>query len=459
VHPTDLDRSFADFVGRNSLVSPADRVVAAVSGGVDSMVMLRLLDRLRRAIPFELSVAHVNHRLRGAESDGDEALVRETAGSLGVPFHLHRAADTGPGPGASSGVQERARVERYRFFAQLRSAAPGTRVATAHHRDDNAETVLFNFLRGSGVHGLSGIPVAHRDGSIIRPLLFATRAAIMEFAVADGVRWRDDATNATTKYTRNALRHSIIPAIESAVNPGVREAMARTALLFTDLESYLAAEVDRVMPGLAVPGDGLRLDAAKLSLLPPFLRESVVLAAAKKFSPFGVGFVHVRTLLHLLESRTGSSCLLLKNLHASKERDFLVLRDGPPPGEPFDFPVLAGGSYAFERFSFSSGAPDTVTPGASRFEEYVDADRLGENLRLRSWADGDWFVPLGMDARKKLSDFFVDRKVPVAQKRRIPILVSGSDIVWVCGERLDDRFKMTPETRRALVLRYVPTGE
>jgi tRNA(Ile)-lysidine synthase len=384
--------------------------------------------------------------------------VRDAAGALGVAFHLHRAADPGPEPRASGGIQERARAERYRFFDRLRSSAPGTRIATAHHRDDNAETVLFNFLRGSGVHGLSGIPVAHADGSVIRPLLFAARAEIARYAVAAGVTWRDDATNAASKYTRNALRHSVIPAIESTVNPGLRETLARTAAIFAGLESYLDAEVARVMPGLASEGDGLRIDVTKLSALPGFLRDSVLLAAAKRFSPSGIGFVHVRILLRLLDARPGSSCMLPMRLHASKERGFLVLRDGPPKGEPFDFPVSEGESYDFGRFSFSSGTPDEVTPGASRLEEFVDADRLGEHLRLRNWVEGDWFVPFGMEERKKLSDFFIDNKLPVAEKRRIPILVSGDEIVWICGERLDNRFRLTPATRRVLALRYAPAA-
>lgn len=456
MHPTDLERSFDDFVGRHGLIPPDGRVAAAVSGGIDSMVMLSLLDRFRRTVPFELSVAHVNHGLRGAESDADEALVRETASGLGLEFRLHRSG--GPGGPPATGIQAWARDERYGFFARLRADAPGTRVATAHHRDDNAETVLFNFLRGAGVNGLSGIPVAHADGAVIRPLLFADRASIGAYAAHAGLRWREDATNAATKYTRNALRHSVIPAIEAAVNPGVRETIARTALLFADLEAYLDDEVGRVMPGLLVAGDGIRIDTARLSALPLFLREAVLFAAAKRLRPYGVGFVHVRTLLHLAGVQAGSSCLLADNLHASREGACLVLRDGPPPGEPFDFPVTAGETYAFERFSFSSSTAVTAAPGVSRFEEYIDADRAGGGLRLRSWREGDWFVPIGMDARKKVSDYFIDRKVPVAEKRRIPILVAGDEIVWVCGERLDDRFKLTPATSRVLRIGYLPAG-
>ena len=452
----DLERAFAAFADGNGLLPSGCTVVAAASGGIDSMVLLRLLDGLRQTRPFSLSVAHVNHRLRGAESDEDEAFVREAAAALGLPFHLHRCSPPG-NPGERSGVQEWARGERYRFLASLASAAPGTRIATAHHRDDNAETVLFNFLRGSGVRGLAGIPVSRDGGTIIRPLLFASRAGIAAYAAAAGVRWREDSSNAGTMYARNALRHAIIPAIEEAVNPSLREAMDRTALLFGDLDVWLSGEIARALSDVSIPGgEGLRLDAAKLAALPLFLRESVLHAAAHRSGGESVGFVHVRLLLRLLEAQSGSSSLLPGGLHAARERDCLVLRKPPPGDGAFDLPITPGQEYDFGHFSFSSAHPATVAAGASRFEEYVDAAKLGSDLRLRSWREGDWFIPLGLGSRKKLSDFFVDRKIALAEKSRIPILVSGDEVVWVCGERLDERFRLTPSTERVLLLRYRP---
>lgn len=455
--PSVLERSFADFVLRNGLISASDGVVAAVSGGIDSMVLLDLLRRLRASLPFRLSVAHVNHGLRGPDSDADEAFVREAAGALGVPFLLHRSGPGLRGAPGDGGIQERARRERYEFFLSLCAPGGGTRVATAHHRDDNAETVLFNFLRGSGINGLAGIPVAREDGSVVRPLLFATRAEIRGHALDCGLAWREDATNAGTKYTRNAVRHDILPLIAGKVNPGIRETLHRTSLLFTDLAAYVRDEVERRMAEIRIDGDGTRLDAGKLLSLPPFLRESVILTAARSFSPHGIGFAHVRTLLRLLDAKPGSACLVLGNLHATRERDALILRSASPRAEePFDIPVAAGESYAFARFNFSSEQAESAEFGTTPLEEYVDADRLGGALRLRSWADGDWFVPFGMRDRKKVSDLFVDRKIEVTAKRRIPILTSGGDIVWICGIRLDDRFRVTPATRRIIRLRFEP---
>ncbi len=455
--PSELESSFAEFVRLHGLILPSDRVIAAVSGGLDSVVLLRLLVALRSSLPFDLSVAHVNHGLRGAESDGDESFVRTLAREAGLECHLHRSRD-GIDPAGSGGVQERAREERYRFFGTLRGAPARTRVATAHHRDDNAETVLFNFLRGSGVAGLSGIPVERYDGLVIRPLLFAAREEIARYASEHDLRHREDSSNAGTGYTRNALRHHLIPLIESGVNPGVRTTLARTARLFAGLEAYIGAELEKVLPGVTAPGGGaeVRLYADRLNSLPPFLVESILLRSARGFVPAGIGSTHLLALVTLLKARPGAGCRVLKDLYACREGETLVLRGGAPAVERFDFPVTVGESYDFDQFSFSSGRADDVRPGATPLEEYVDADMLSSVLRLRSWGEGDWFIPLGMSDRKKLSDYFIDRKFSTADKHRIPLLVCGDAIVWICGERLDDRFRITPDTRRIVRLRYEP---
>ncbi len=456
--PSELEHSFSDFVRRHGLILPSDRVIAAVSGGIDSTVMLRLLCSLRSSLRFDLSVAHVNHRLRGAESDGDEALVRATAAELGLECHLHGSPTDIQHGGSGGGVQERAREERYRFFDSLRAPSGRTRVATAHHRDDNAETVLFNFLRGSGVAGLSGIPLERSDGLVIRPLLFAGREEIVHYARTHDLRHREDSSNAGTGYTRNALRHDLIPLIESRVNPGLRQTLARTSRLFAGLETYIAQEVEKILPGVTAPSGRaeVRLHADRLRPLPPFLKESILLRMAKIFVPSGIGSSHVLALIALLDARPGAACHLLKNLHVCREGEILVLRGEAPAGDAFDVPVTIGESYDFETFAFSSSPATEVHPGATPLEEYVDGDTLASDLRIRSWAEGDWFIPLGMSERKKLSDYFVDRKISIADKRRVPLLVSGDAIVWICGERLDDRFRIVSGTERIVRLRYDP---
>ncbi len=457
--PLDLEKTFTEFIRRNGLVRPSDEVIVAVSSGVDSMVLLRLFHAVRERLECRLGVAHVNHGLRGQESEADEQFVRAASESLSLPFHLHRCgAYTSAGNNAS--VQEHARSERYAFFTRLREGRDDVRVATGHHGDDNAETVLFNFLRGAGVHGLSGIPLLHQDGGIIRPLLFADRRVIADYAAARNIRHREDSTNRLPKYTRNILRNEIMPAIADRVNPGLNGTLNRTASLFTDLGSYLRNQLDAVLGDIvdSDTGDELRINIPRLERYPLFLRESALHEISRDFTTHGGSFSHIRALIGLVNAKTGASCRLGENFHVYRDREQLIVMK-TDPGRPFLFPVLAGETYDFGGFTFASSfAPAGTTPGQGP-DELVDADLLGDELHLRSWTDGDWFIPLGMESKKKLSDFFVDRKIPVPDKKRIPILVSGDSVVWVCGERIDQRFRVTPATGKPLKLSYSRYGD
>jgi tRNA(Ile)-lysidine synthase len=452
--PIDLENSFAEFIQRHSLVAPSDEVIVAVSSGVDSMVLLRLFHAVRGRLGCGLGVAHVNHGLRGPESEADELFVRAASEELGLPFHLHRCDPPTPA-GTHSSVQDRARSERYAFFTRLRQGRMDVRIATGHHADDNAETVLFNFLRGAGVRGLSGIPLTHDGGGIIRPLLFADRGLIAAYAASRTVPFREDSSNRQSKYTRNLLRNEIIPLIADRVNPGLRGTLNRTASLFTDLGSYLRGQIDGVLREVVESdtGDELRISIPLLERHPLFLRESVLHDISRSFTQQGGSFAHIAALIDLVSAKSGSSCTLGENFHVYRDREQLIILK-TDPGKPFLFPVRAGEAYDFGNFTFSSSFSGPGTAPGHGPEEVVDADLLGDDLHLRSWNDGDWFVPLGMESRKKLSDFFVDRKISVPDKKRIPILVSGDSVVWVCGERIDNRFRLTADTKRPLKLTY-----
>jgi len=451
---TDLEKAFIDYIRRHDLLSPPDEIIVATSGGVDSMVLLHLFHAVRDELGCGLGVAHVNHGLRGAESDGDEEFVRRAAEGLGLSFHLHRC-DPGPPRIFPGSLQERARSERYAFFERLREGRSDIRIATAHHADDNAETVLFNFLRGTGVRGLSGIPVVQPERGIIRPLLFAEKRVLTEFASLRDIGFREDPTNAGTKYTRNVLRHDLIPRIADRINPGLRATLNRTAALFTDLGEYLRGMLDGVIAEVITSetGEEIRIDIARLNRHPLFLREAALHELSRDFTAHGSGFAHIRAILDLTEAHSGAGCRLGENFHVYRDREQLIFVRSYPD-RPFLYPVRPGEAYEFGLFSFSSSyLPAGSTPGEGP-DEIVDGDLLDGELVLRSWNEGDWFIPLGMDSRKKLSDFFIDRKIPVPDKKRIPILLSGDAVVWVCGLRIDARFRVTTATRRPLKLSY-----
>jgi tRNA(Ile)-lysidine synthase len=454
-----LDTRFAEYIQSMTLVHRGDSIVLAVSGGIDSMTMLHLFASMRSQWDLRLAVAHVNHQLRGQESLDDEKFVQDCVQSLDIPLYTERVDTYGCAATNRLSKQEAARQLRYEFFERVRAKVDGNAVATAHQADDNAETVLLNALRGTGLRGLAGIPVRRDPGKIIRPMLFARRAEIEDYAKAKGISFRLDSSNETVEYRRNYLRRNVIPLIESSSEFDFVGSLNRLSRLMRQLDDLLSAEVHHLLPGILTfseRGDSL-LDIERLRLKPGYLQEAIVLEVLRHLGAEAESH-KVDQVLGLCTLTTGSQLQLSKDLHVYRDRDHLeFVRPRSEP--PLHHEVTLGQSYALHdfRFSVSEPLPRPSSFNSTRSVEYVDAGKLGKRLLLRSWLEGDWFIPLGMNSRKKISDYFVDEKVSVLQKRRIPIFESNGEIVWVCGRRLDDRFKVTDETSDVVRLEFSPT--
>lgn len=452
-----LIRILREFIAQHNLIVQGDKIIAAVSGGIDSMVLLHMLNALKSDLNLGLAVAHFNHQLRNSESDGDEAFVRAMAAKYGLECYVERANTSLAAESKKTSLQEAARDLRYTFFHKLRNSLGYEKIATAHQADDNAETVLFNLFRGSGVHGLSGIPLVRKDLSVIRPLLFATRDQITDYASTSGITYREDSSNGRQEYTRNFIRATLVPLIRENINPNLSMALRKTAELFDQIEQYLVGEAAARMDTILVnrtPGE-IVLDAGLLQAEPVFLQEHLILHTAREFVRSEIDFNTVKTIFKVCHAETGSSCNLANDIVAYKNRDSLVFkRISAVP--PFRFNVEVDRRYNFELFSFSATTSAEALFSDDPRVEYVDGERLPSPMTLRNWNDGDWFIPLGMTEKKKVSDFFVDEKVPLFEKQRIPILVAHNDVVWVCGMRIDDRFKITENTTRIVRLEYTP---
>lgn len=439
-HPDTVRQSVIRFVQEQSLIRPGDHIIAAVSGGVDSMVMLELLATLRRRWNLIISVAHMNHGLRGNAADLDEQLVQVRAGELGVPFYSERVSVKKLASVSGQSVQTAAREARYGFLQQLKRVLKADRIATAHHAGDNAETILFNILRGTGLQGLTGIP-AHRDG-IIRPMLILRREDIAAFAAARSIPFREDASNAKSDYSRNFLRQQVIPKLEKRINPALIDTLGKEAELFASLNDFVVQSVAEATVRV-VKSD--TLSVKELNGLPLFLRRSVVKGQLER-SGVEPSVTAVNRVLELMERKKGSTAEVSGNLTAELTVTGIVLRSG----------ILG-------RFACTLAAPGTVKEAGFEFsvkaskkgnirkghpsKEYVDAEKLRFPLTVRSWEPGDSFIPLGMKGKKKLSDLFGERKLTSEQKAAVPVILSGDIIVWVGGIRLDDRFKITKTTR------------
>lgn len=442
-----LLQDFTHFVRKRKLVSLNQSVLLAVSGGVDSLVMLDLFAQLRKNWKLQLSVAHINHQLRGKESDEDEQFVKDTAKRYGIPFYCECVKTKDVAKSTKGNLQAVARDIRYSFFDNLRKELNADAVATAHTANDNAETLLLNLFRGTGIEGLSGISTKRSDAFVIRPLLFATRNDIALYAKKNNIQWREDSSNTKEIYTRNTIRRQILPAIQK-LNPSIIETLNREAETFCDVQNYF----DDVL--LKNWNKVVRLHNNDISIhVKPLQHQHIFIQKLLLHKIFGKincdpSFTHIHSVLALCAQQKGTQIQLNKQWRVERTAltiDFYREQTGNQRIEKLTKP----GTLVTEQFTFTL---QTATEGYNKKNsnpsvEYVDAAKIIFPVRIRTWRSGDTFHPLGMKGSKKLSNFFVDLKLSHRQKEQIPIIESNKRIVWVGGYRLDERFKITPKTK------------
>jgi tRNA(Ile)-lysidine synthase len=450
-----LLHALKEFIHRHRLIEPGDKLVLAVSGGIDSMTLLDLFHRLKTMYKLDLVVAHCNHQLRGTESELDEQFVRFRAKEYDLETYIELINTKGIAESLHRSIQETARELRYKFLKELRESLGFNNIVTAHQADDNAETILFNFIRGSGVHGLSGIPLRRTDGHIIRPLIFATREEIKQYSQERGLKFREDSSNKKTVYTRNFIRHELFPQIRENINPNITATINRSAEIFQALEEFLAGEIDKTLPAIVIDKSEhiLRLDRDRILAHPAFLMEYLLKRAVEEFTPGDLDFSTVKSLVGILNAETGSYYPLPGSVIFYRDRNCIIAKKIPPKSD-FTYSIMPDQMYKFDSFEFRIERVLTAELANNPNIEFIDADKLGKNLTIRNWKHGDWFFPFGMKQRKKLSDFFIDAKIPLFEKESIAIVESDNDIVWICGYRLDNRYKITPATKNIIKMEY-----
>lgn len=437
---------FTAFIRKEDLCQPGDRILVAVSGGPDSILLAFLLNTAGYAI----GLAHCNYQLRGAASDADEELARKTAAAWGLPF-FRKTFDTGRiAEERGLSIQEAARDLRYEWLEDLRQQEGYDLIATGHHLDDAIETLLFNLVKGCGIHGLHGI-LPKRD-YLIRPLLFAEKAQILEYLEAAGIAYREDHTNRETYYDRNKIRHQIIPVMEG-LNPRFRQGMQETLLRMRDTEKLFGYAIDSWRKRtVQVHRNGLRINWAELkkSPAPPTLLYEIL-------SPFGFRSIQLRSLFESPALHPGRQ-LLSQSHRLLSDREYLLLEPIPQKGDPTHIEIAAtaeevavpGGVLRLKKLENKPSAFPS-----SPHETILDAAAVQFPIVLRRWKPGDYFHPLGMKGkRKKLQDFFIDLKIPVFEKEKIWILEISGQIAWVVGHRIDENFKMREDSEGGWHFRF-----
>jgi tRNA(Ile)-lysidine synthase len=448
---------FERYCLEKSLIRRGDGIIVAVSGGIDSVTLLHLLSRVQRKHELRLIVAHFNHQLRGKESDLDEVFVKKLAAKYGYESAIGRGDTAGLSKKRRISIQEAARELRYRFLEGLLTEYKADKIATAHNANDNAETVLLNLCRGTGITGLSGIPVYRPDLHLIRPLLFATRPAIEAHAKLNGLKYRTDSSNRKLHYKRNIIRKKVLPLLAESLNPKVVETLNRASEILGRLEDMILQEGSKALETLTnkKTDNILLLDSSEFKKLHPYMQETIVELAAKPFTGVPLESTGVASVLSLLSSQTGARVEVSSKLTVYRDRKHLVFLSRSRKLK-LEEEVKVNRSCEFGTIRFSSSIVHlkNVSWTHDRRTEYVDADKLNKRLILRSWKQGDRFVPFGMEKPKKLSDFFIDEKIPRYKKGLIPVLESHGNIVWVCGVRLDNRYRITPSTKKVLKLEF-----
>jgi tRNA(Ile)-lysidine synthase len=460
-------------IERDGLVAPGARVLVAISGGSDSVALAHLLLEIAPALPFTVAgLAHLNHQLRGADSDADEVFCRDLAASLDLPFESRRAD-----VGAMARVQRvslevAARRARYRFLSGAAERVDADLIATGHTRDDQAETVLLRLLRGAGATGLAAIPP--RRGLIIRPVLDERRETLRAYLAECRVSFREDVTNQDRTIPRNWVRHELLPLLASHLGGDIVEVLAREAAILRDDAAMLEAVADEAARATLELDEGqASFETESLQALPPALARRVIRRALSHVSPAFQGAAHVDRVLEAARgAKERANDLPGARMELIGGRVVLYRRDGRGRRQPAVFRyalpvpgrvVVAEADVVVEADAIGNANLQQVIAehvGGNGLSVVIDAAVAAEGLWIRQRRPGDTYRPFGLGRNKKLQDVFVDRKVPRDRRDRVPLVVDAHDrIVWVTGLGPADDVRVTESTQSVVTLKVRQLGD
>jgi tRNA(Ile)-lysidine synthase len=455
LHPTE--QAALSTIREHNMIRSGDKVIVAVSGGPDSICLLEILLRLRELLRVTLMVAHLDHGLRPGEDERETEFVETLSRKVGIPCVCERASQLTHARGNS--LEQRARELRYRFLEDVLETHGAQRVALGHNKNDHVETVLMNLLRGTGAAGLSGIPPV-RKNRYVRPLIRITREAILTYLREKGLPYMTDSSNLDKEYLRNKIRLELIPTL-STYQPRLIERLDDLAFLSRQENRFMETEAEKHLEQMITPVSEQAFDISleALQCLPIPLQYRAIRATIRrtKGNLRRVHVGHIRAILELTGNRKPHVKIDLPG-HIVAKKMYNTLRvcrgEEPPTGE-FSYLIERPGTFHLEpidrAITCEEALPEEFTLLArSQRQCFLDLDALSWPLVVRNVRPGDKFMPLGLNGFKKLKDLFIDHKVPREQRRRIPLLESQGDIVWVGGIRIDHRYRVREDTRRIL---------
>jgi tRNA(Ile)-lysidine synthase len=473
----ELMKAVKDSVIAHSMLEPGDAVLAAVSGGADSMALMHILLRLSHELNLRLGIAHFNHGLRAIESERDADFVLSAARKLNLPCYYKKVDVKKFSIVHKQSTEEAGRTLRHNFLNQTALQHGFDKIAFGHQKEDMAETVLINILRGSGPQGISGIPP--KRGILIRPLININRSEIENFLRSENIAHITDSSNTDPQFLRNKVRHHLIPLLVSTYNSEIVQNLNRTAEILRDEQSWLESMIDPLFDRVTLPGDDstIRLSIGELKKLPIAAARRIIRKAVFeiKGNLNGVEFKHIRSILELITSdqkknrvdfpgrlwikRENDRLLIVRN--NKKERVKSESQQNRIQQPLFEYQIsgpqtlyIKETDQSIQLTELSSDQVSLLKKsnfyGIDPQEAYMDMESLRYPIIVRSFCSGDRFRPMGLSGFQKLKKFFINNKVPVSWRKTIPILECSGKIIWVAGYRIDDSVKVKPLTQRVL---------
>ena len=459
-----LEEKFYRHCLEENFFSPGDRILLAVSGGMDSMVLCHLMNGLKDHLKIEFAIAHINHSLRGKASDKDATFVKKYAANNTQLCFLKKVDVAGEAARTKMSIEEAARNLRYTYLKKIAKRYGYNKICTAHHLGDQAETILMRIIKGTGWSGLTGIRVKRE--LFIRPLLIFSRDEIESYLKEKKIRYVEDRSNRDKTFFRNRVRHELIPLLKKRFDPQIEKHLVQLGLIAEETKTFISHDAQKHFSSVCSASNGkIVLEIKAFNRYLRAQKHALIEMIFTVFFDLTPHYSDYQHLFNLIEKRQSGKKILIGNVKCARTSSRVIFEIARKTKRiQFYYDIHVGRSYRFddEGWTFSSKALTYSTLlkkqfGRSRDTEFIDAEKISGTLSLRNWKAGDKFVPLGMSKFKRLSDFFIDEKVPLDEKRLIPILTERANghesIIWICGLRIDNRYKIDNSTHHILKMK------
>lgn len=448
-----IEEQAINHIHENALVGKGEKILVAFSGGADSVFLLHFLNKFKRKYRIEIFAAHLNHLLRGKEAYSDEQFCKKICKQFSIPLFVERKRTNSFARKNKFSLEEAGRILRYDFFERLRRKHNFDKIATAHNINDNAETVLLNLFKGAGMNGASGIPV--RRENIIRPLLTLEKDDILKYLAYNKIEFVEDQSNKELKYQRNIIRHEILPVIRQKINPRVHNSIYNFSQLIREVNRMLNDEIftAKALEAGKLSNGNFTFNYQKFNAKHHFLFSEAIRYSYKHHLKKDLAQEETSKLFRLIKNQTGKTIFLKGGYKVTKNRDELVFALAPDANNrPIIIPI--NGTIALEgrTISVSEYNQNKIPVSVNRTKEFISGDAINGEFTIRRWQKGDKFIPFGHSSPKKISDFLTNIKFPAHLKKDQFVLVHKDKVIWLIGIRIDNSFKITPETKRIIQL-------